>query len=169
MEFFFLCILNFSHGKAISCSLKSQGILVMSPSLWYAERERNVTNNGAYTASDLGDISMEATLCIRVLYWALACHWAQTARRCDNLVRFDLMARKISSWTWRIDVQNTSEALWRWFRRRPIFVGIDVPDVQGWVRANAWQQRGLMTAAGDFLDHPVNKERACVVPSAVST
>jgi hypothetical protein len=86
-----------------------------------------VTYNGDITSKVLGCITVEAALCIRVLYGALACHSAQTGPKCEYLVDFDEMATQISKadLTCRIDVLNTRKALWRWFGRRPIFVGID--------------------------------------------
>ncbi len=128
-----------------------------------------VTYNGDHTASVLRDISVEAALCIRVLYGALACHSAQTGHKCENLVSFKEIPGKISTadLTCVINVQNTREVLWRWFGRHPIFLGIDEA-LKCKDGLEDEKLQCLMTAAGAFLDGLVKTEDASVVLSALS-
>ena len=128
-----------------------------------------VTYNGAITSQVLSGITVEAALCLRVLYGALACHSAQKGQKCDNLVSFDEIAKNSlkADQTCQIDAPNTLKVLWRWFGRRPIFLGIDEAlKCRDGIEIEKLQC--LMTAAGAFLDTSVDAERVSVVISALS-
>ena len=128
-----------------------------------------VTYNGDRTSNVLSSITVEEGLCLRVLYGALACHPAQTGHKCEHLLSFNEVAKKIPSAALDcpFDVTNTRLVLWRWFGRRPIFVGIDEAlKCKDGIENDKLQS--LMTAAGTFLDTTVDDERVSVVISSLS-
>ena len=128
-----------------------------------------VTYNGAITSQVLSGIDMQSALSLRILYGALACHSTRKGKKCENLLSFDETAKSSlkAYLTCRIDVPSTLAALWGWFGRRPIFVGIDEALMcKDGIESDKLES--LMTAAGAFLDTSIDAERVSVVVSAFS-
>ncbi len=75
----------------------------------------------------LMDISMEKALCIRMIYWAMACHSAHGSIRCQDLHKLEDIAPLITEAdsNCRFNVSDTLPVLWKWFGDHPIFVGLD--------------------------------------------
>jgi hypothetical protein len=128
-----------------------------------------VTFNGNVMSSRLEGITVEAALCIRVMYGALVCHSADAGRQCSNLLPFATIANSAeAAYQMRIiNVINTRQALWNWFGPHPIFVGIDEA-----LKCNDGTEneklKHLLTASGMFLDTDRDKPSCCVVLSALS-
>jgi hypothetical protein len=139
---------------------KFTGLLAKSGQATGIEMIGSLVSYNGGTSKVLHDIPMEAALCIRTIYGALACHSA-TGRKCDNLVNFNDMAKQIgkADLTCQIDVPNTRQMLWRWFGQRPIFIGIDEAlKCQDGLEREKLQS--LMTAAGAFLDGVWRRRRS---------
>jgi hypothetical protein len=129
-----------------------------------------VTFNGNCMAVDIDDVPMEAAISTRVLYGALACHSFYAGQRCPNLREFDDVATSVRmvQQSHRIRVRKTLQILWRWFGRKPIFIGIDeaLKCSDGIEEEEKLQL--LLTAAGKLLDIFSNDPPVFVVLSSLS-
>ena len=130
-----------------------------------------VTFNGVHMAVNIADVSVEAALCIRVIYGALSCHSSCPGKACPNLFDLQRIARsaKNAEQVYGISVLSTRRALWKWFGPRPIFLGIDEAlKCEDGTGGTDEKLKKLLTASGTFLDVGRDEPPVCVVLTALS-